>query len=500
MRSSFASRFASLLALLLLVSATSRSVDAQLAMIGPRLEPSALALPTESDLLGRAMRDAMAPELATQQDSTPCWDCHRERQPLIAFLEMQIGMWPQWAVNKFLREGNIGDVNPGFWWRNVRGVWEWDPNSFDINQLGHPGQGSMYFNGWRTNGYGFWGSQLATLGGSFFWECCGERNLPSNNDLLTTWIGGATLGEVSRRLSDMWLDNTATGRERFWREAGSFAVNPVRGFDRVFRGHAWQRGPNPVDARPRWAQGMIGTGGVLLGSKRASDDGWRGGAKLAARFQYGEWDDIVGKPFDHFEFEAEFTSVPQAYIYLIRSRGSLFGKYLRADSTSLLTSFLRYDYVRSRAFELGQQTITLAHERRQRLGDHWVLYREGALRFVPIAAIEDDFITPFGENRDYDYTFGLGVSGAAMAIWKSRAMIRWNSIHTALRVADGEASSHVVTRHELYGQYQLSQRYGLGLGYRHQSRRTYHDTLPMASARSPEVWLTLQRALPEWRF
>jgi len=494
------SLIASLSLIVVFGGAVPHSVGAQQLLVGPRVELSARTLPTASDLLGRAMRDAMAPEYASSKDTTPCWDCDRERQPWISFWEMQLGMWPQWSVNKFLREGNIGDVNPAFWWRNVRGVWEWDPNSFDINQLGHPGQGSMYYNGWRTNGYGFWGSQLATLGGSFFWECCGERNLPSNNDLLTTWIGGATLGEVSRRLSDMWLDNTATGRERFWREAGSFAVNPVRGFDRIFRGHAWQQGPNPIDARPTWAQGVLGTGGVLLGSQRKTDNGTRGGAKLAARFQYGDWDAVVGKPFDHFEIEAEFTSVPQAYIYLIRSRGSLFGKYLNADSSRILTSFLRYDYVRSRAFELGQQTITLAFERRQRFGDDWVLYRESALRFVPIAAIEDDFLTPFGENRDYDYVFGVGISGSAMAIWKQRSMIRWHSIHTALRVADGEASSHNVTRHEIYAQYQLTQRYGLGLGFRHQSRRTYHDTLPMSSARSPEVWLTLLRALPEWRY
>jgi hypothetical protein len=42
-------------------------------------------------------------------------------------------------------------------------------------------------------------------------------------------------------------------------------------------------------------------------------------------------------------------------------------------------------------------------------------------------------------------------------------MIRWHSIHTALRVADGETSSHNDTRHET------------------------------------DVWRTLRRALPEWR-
>lgn len=456
-----------------------------------RSEPSAM--------LGEYLQEQLAPD-AGPVDSLLCWDCARAKQPFVAFWEMQLGMWPQWAVNKFLREGNLGDVNPAFWWRNIRGVWEWDPNSFDINQLGHPGQGSMYFNGWRSNGYGFWGSQLATLGGSLFWECCGERNLPSINDLLTTWIGGATLGEAGRRLSDMWLDNGTTGRERFWREASAFAVNPVRGLDRVFRGHAWRLGPNPTGIKPTWTQGVVGTGGVLLGSQRATDDGWRGGAKLATRFQYGRAEDIVGAPFNHFEIEAEFTSVPGAYLYLVRSRGSLFGKFLGGDSTRILTSFLRYDYIRSRAFQMGAQTITLALERRYDPRDGLRIWTEAALRLVPIAAIEDDFVVPFGENRNYDYTFGAGMSAGATARWRERGMLRWQSIYTAMRVADGAAESHIVFRHELYSQYQLSKVYGIGLGFRHQSRRTYTKNLGRSTARSPEVWLTLLRATPRWNF
>jgi hypothetical protein len=438
--------------------------------------------------------------VAPMPDSRLCWDCDRRRQPFVSFLEMQLGMWPQWSVNKFVREGGIGDVNPAFWWRNVRGVWEWDPNSFDINQLGHPGQGSMYYNGWRTNGYGFWGSQLATLGGSFFWECCGERNLPSNNDLLTTWIGGATLGEVGRRLSDLWLDNSLRGGQRFRHEAAAFAVNPVRGFDRIFRGHAWRVGPNPPDAKPEWLQGVVGLGGVVLGSQRPTDNATLGGAKFAARLMYGTVDDAVGKPFDHFELEAELTSVPDAALYMIRSRGSLFGKHFRPDSSLLLWGALRYDYVRSRAFELGQQSFVLALERHRIRRDNFVYDAEFTLRAVPIAAIEDDFITPFGENRNYDYAYGGGYGGGGRVVWKERAMLRWNSIYEALRVADGEASSHIVVRHELYSQYQLGKNYGLGLGLRHQSRRTFVSPGVQSSARAPEVWVTLLRATPEWRY
>ncbi len=449
-----------------------------------------------------AERSRIAVPASAAPDSALCWDCARRRQPLISFLEMQLGMWPQWSVNKFVRPGNIGDVNPAFWSRNVRGVWEWDPNSFDINQVGHPGQGSMYFNGWRTNGYGFWGSQLATLGGSLFWECCGERNLPSNNDLLTTWIGGATLGEVGRRLSDLWLDNSLRGGARLRHEAAAFAVNPVRGLDRIFRGHAWKVGPNPPGAHPAWLQGVVGTGAVVLDVRRATNNGALGGAKFVTRFAYGKYTDAVGKPFDHFELEAELTSIPLAHLYMVRSRGSLFGKFLGppADSTLLLTSFLRYDYVRSRAFELGQQTISLALLRSRKLSEHVTLVGEASIRAVPIAAIEDDFLTPFGENRNYDYAYGGGVGGMGTITWDDRAMLRWTTTTEALRVADGAASSHLLERTELYGQYQLGPLYGIGVGYRHQSRRTFVSPGVRSTARAPEVWVSLLRALPSWNY
>lgn len=440
--------------------------------------------------------------LARVPDSLPCWDCGRRRQPGVSLLEMQFGMWPQWAVNKFLRPGNIGDVNPAFWWRNVRRHWDWDPNSFDINQLGHPAQGSMYFNGWRTNGYGFWGSQLGTLGGSFFWECCGERNFPSNNDLLTTWLGGATLGEVGRRLSDIWLDNSASGTERLGREAASFAVNPVRGLDRIIRGHAWARGANPPGVQPAWLQGVVGVGGVVLEPRDATNSDAVGGAKIAARLGYGRPDAALGKPFDLFDIEAELTTVMESRIHLVRSRGSLFARRIggRRDTSDVLASFLRFDYVRNRAFELGQQTVTLAWERKRKWSERLHLTGEFNLRAIPIAAIQDDFLTPFGENRNYDYAAGIGYGSAGRAIWRGRAHLRWHSTHEYLRVVDGEASSHVVARYEVYGQYELGDLHGVGLGLRYYSRQTSLRSGARKNADVPELWISLVRAYPRWTF
>lgn len=431
-----------------------------------------------------------------------CWDCDRTKQPVVAFFEWQIGMWPAWAFNKFLREGNIGDVGPSFWAKNMFGRWDWDPNSFDINQIGHPAQGSMYFNGYRTNGYGFYTSSAMTLLGSFVWECCGERNLPSNNDLLTTWIGGTTLGEVSRRLSDLWIDNQASGAERFWLEVSAGLVNPVRGIDRLARGHAWRAGPNPPDVKPAFLQGSLGVGGVVLGSQRLTGRETLSGIKVAPRLIYGTLADAAGRPFSYFEFEGEFTSIPNAHIYLFRSRGSLFGRYIGAagDSSRMFAGFMRYEYVRSRAFELGAQAISLDIIRQRRLDERTRLYADVGLRIVPIAAIEDDFVAPSAEGRNYDYTFGGGLT-THLTIMRDRVgMIRYTGFATAYRVANGVASSHMLTRSEVFVQKQLGRTSGLGVGLRHQARRTFFVDRPETTARAPEVWVSFQRALPRWEY
>jgi hypothetical protein len=456
---------------------------------------SAIARPARAQL-------APAPPARATTDSAPCWDCDRRRQFWPAVVELQLGIWPSFFINKFTHDYGISNVTPRFWWQNARGRWEWDPNSFVVNQFGHPFQGSMYYNGFRTNGYGFWGSQAAAFAGSFFWECCGERKLPSVNDQLTTWLGGAALGEVFRRVSDLALDNTATGGERVVREVAAGLVNPVRGFDRLIRGHAWRRGRNPVDARPDWRQWTIGTGFVTLGSERPNDQSQVRGAKLATRLVYGRPEAITGAPFSHFAFDAEFTTIPKAPIYLIRGRGSLFGRDLNTNpaDTWRVASFIRYDYVRSRAFELGATSLSAGLERDRRFANGARIVSDVTLRAVPLAAIEDEDLTVSDEGRDYDYGYGGGIGTDLRFIHPGRGSVHLNSVMTGYQVAQGAAQAHFVGQHEIYAQIDLAPHSGVGLGARFQNRQSYFTGRPRTTAGSTEFWVSFVAALPRWEY
>ena len=78
---------------------------------------------------------------------------------------------------------------PKIWWNNISYGFEWDDNSFMINQWGHPYQGSAYFSAGRGNGLSFWESAWLSALGALSWEYLAERHNPSLNDAIMTTLG-----------------------------------------------------------------------------------------------------------------------------------------------------------------------------------------------------------------------------------------------------------------------------------------------------------------------
>lgn len=133
--------------------------------------------------------------------------------------------------------------------RNLTEGWVWDSDSFSGNQFAHPYHGSMFYNAARQHGLSYGVSLLYPLAGSFTWEVFCETNRPAYNDLLSTGIGGAAIGEVTHRVSDIFFDNTKRGPERVVREFLGTLVNPVRGLHRIISGEMFH--VNPFNAGKR---------------------------------------------------------------------------------------------------------------------------------------------------------------------------------------------------------------------------------------------------------
>jgi len=132
------------------------------------------------------------------------------------------------GFNRIVLEDEYAQINLRSMRNNMNTLPVWDTNRFTTNLIGHPYHGSMYFNSARANGFEFYQSSLVTAAGSLMWEYLMETKPPSHNDLWATTVGGTALGEMVFRLSDLILDNRATGAERLGRELLAGILSPTR--------------------------------------------------------------------------------------------------------------------------------------------------------------------------------------------------------------------------------------------------------------------------------
>ena len=91
------------------------------------------------------------------------------------------------------------------WEQLTKGKWSTDNDSFEVNQFGHPYQGSVYFGFARSAGLNYYQSFLYSTIGSYIWETGGETTHPSLNDQIASGIGGSFIGEALFRMANLFL-------------------------------------------------------------------------------------------------------------------------------------------------------------------------------------------------------------------------------------------------------------------------------------------------------
>ena len=116
-----------------------------------------------------------------------------------------------WAFDRYALKGHYAYISWESIKENFKHGFDWDNDHLNTNMFAHPYNGSLFFNAGRSNGFNFWQSELFAIGGSAMWEMFMECEYPSTNDIIATPIGGAALGEVFYRASDMLLDDRSSG-------------------------------------------------------------------------------------------------------------------------------------------------------------------------------------------------------------------------------------------------------------------------------------------------
>lgn len=255
---------------------------------------------------------------------------------------------------------------------NLTGNWVYDSDPFDINQFGHPYQGSMYHGFARSAGQGYWTASAYTLLGSAAWEVAGETTAPSINDQFTTGFGGSFLGEPLFRMASLLLESGDGGKPGFWRELGAAAISPATGFNRLAFGERFGgvfRSYNPA-VYTRLAVGMNFKSSVSsnVNVNRNAEEpptpqSYENGEAIADfTIGYG----LPGKPgyayarpFDYFHFQ--FTAASSNAFENVISRGLLYGReYAVGDNyRGVWGLYGTYDYIAPQIFRISTTAAAL---------------------------------------------------------------------------------------------------------------------------------------------
>jgi hypothetical protein len=124
--------------------------------------------------------------------------------------------------------------------RNLRSKWVVDDDLYEINQIGHPYQGSLYHGFARSAGLNYWMASAYTFAGSALWEIAGETSTPSINDQIASGIAGSFLGEALFRTANLLIDK-ADNTPGFGRMLLVFFVSPPTATNRALFGSRFDR-------------------------------------------------------------------------------------------------------------------------------------------------------------------------------------------------------------------------------------------------------------------
>lgn len=237
-----------------------------------------------------------------------------------------------WSFDRYVLKGHYAYISWNTIKENFKHGFEWDNDHLNTNLFAHPYNGSLFYNAGRSNGYNFWQSELFAIGGSAMWEMFMEREYPSTNDIIATPIGGAAIGEVLYRTSDLLLDDRSVGGERFGRELAAFIVSPMRGFTRVVTGRAWER---RVTSGRRFGVPPVSVE-IALGNRYISlinnDEGSRFGLAAAVHIEYGNRIESSDQPYDWFSFYVEGNAIKtQPLLSRMAIIGRLFSRQVVAN-------------------------------------------------------------------------------------------------------------------------------------------------------------------------
>lgn len=417
-----------------------------------------------------------------------------------------------WGFNRFIMNEDFAQINGKTIKSNFKTGPVWDVDKFSTNLFAHPYHGSLYFNAARSNGMNFWQSIPFTLGGSLMWEFFLETEPPSINDMLATTFGGIELGEVTYRLSDIFIDNRTSGIERIGREVLVGLLSPMRGINRLITSESRKYSPVKGRTFPTVPiRFIVATGPRFLADQDKSTEG-SVSMNLSFDINYGNpFDDEYYSPYEWFRFHLGadlFSSQP--IITQVNAVGALWGTNIweRQSRSLMFGVFQHFDYYDSelrknssreiapyRISEAAAAGIGLIYYREPTLPNKTAVWGELYANGIALGASLSDYLL-LGE-RDYNLgsgysvkaiaglvydeklSFVLGLDNYHIFTWKGYSPdTDWSQIDPEYANVQGDKSNARLTVMSMRLSYLFKNRWLLSLNnhfYTRQTHYKYHD-------------------------
>jgi hypothetical protein len=375
-------------------------------------------------------------------------------------------------LNQFNRHfSGVSDYDSNFSTirKNLTSSWKDDKDPFNVNQLGHPYQGSIYHGFARSTGLSYWESLGYTLAGSAFWEIAGEKLPPSRNDMISTGFGGSFLGEALFRMSSLVLERGGSSPS-IWRETGAAIISPSAGFNRVAMGDRF----NAVFASndpAYYSRLQFGLSNTISGNPGTTDEIKRNDAQLDFILGYG----LPGKPgytytrpFDYFVFQSTASS---ANVFEnLMTRGLLFGTdYQIGDNyRGIWGLYGSYDYISPQTFRISSTALSLGTTGQLWLSESIALQSSimGGLGYAAVG-------TKNGKTEE-DYHYGLAPQGllALRAIFGKTASLDFTGREYFVSDVDNEhrGGHDNIVRADVAFTFRIQNKHGISIKYQWNQR------------------------------
>ncbi len=258
----------------------------------------------------------------------------------------------------FLLGSEFARIGPATISRNFERGWATDADGFITNMFAHPFHGSIYYNLTRSSGYNYWVSLGVAAIGSWQWEFFMENEPPAFNDWIMTSLGGSIIGEVFYNLSNLIIDESSVGMERFWRELGAGIFNPGRLFNRLITGKT-SRVTNYKLYKKNALRGEIAFGGNNVSDGVRLEKGEKN-PMLTVEFIYGRiFKKSTLRPFDFFRITSAINFSKQPIIGQLRITNVFSGRNKKISNQKELFYGVwgNYDYLQNNIYQIGGVSV-----------------------------------------------------------------------------------------------------------------------------------------------